>query len=291
MKQIAIGRRGVVVTAVTVASLALAGGIAYATIPGPGNVFSACVLKDVGTIRLIDKSLPATNLMSRCTVKETEVSWNQRGEPGIQGVPGPAGKDGPPGKNGDTGRDGTDGVGVSSAAEPPGMNCPDGGSRFTAANGTTYACNGARGGPGSGGTVFGSTVVLNADPPVTVYDNPAFGHIEVGCVAGGGANPIQPQVAFWNDTSQTLSVNMLTAAARTVAPGGRIFLIEDATSWIGPEASTLPGAERGNDPNAVSVTRPLAKVDVISRVPFQVAVLGVGAVPGCAYTVAVTAVP
>jgi hypothetical protein len=54
------------------AAIALAGGIAYATIPGPNNVYSACMLKGIGTIRLIDKSLPATNLMSRCTDKETD---------------------------------------------------------------------------------------------------------------------------------------------------------------------------------------------------------------------------
>ncbi len=33
---------------------AIAGGVAYATIPGPDNVYSACMLKGIGTIRLID---------------------------------------------------------------------------------------------------------------------------------------------------------------------------------------------------------------------------------------------
>lgn len=61
---------------------ALVGAVAYATIPGPDNVSSACMLKGLGTIRLIDKSLPATNLMSRCTDKETGISWNQAGQPG-----------------------------------------------------------------------------------------------------------------------------------------------------------------------------------------------------------------
>ncbi len=36
-------------------AVAIDGGVAYATIPGPGNVYSACMLKGVGTIRLIDK--------------------------------------------------------------------------------------------------------------------------------------------------------------------------------------------------------------------------------------------
>lgn len=36
--------------------------------------------------------------------------------------------------------------------EPAGTNCADGGSKFTAANGVTYACNGAPGGGGGGPT-------------------------------------------------------------------------------------------------------------------------------------------
>src|SRR6478672_4147790 len=88
---------GVVFTA------AIARGVAYATIPGPGNVYSACILKGVGTIRLIDKSLPSTNLMSHCTDKETEISWNQKGQ---DGAPGPPGATGPAGPAGPAGKDG-----------------------------------------------------------------------------------------------------------------------------------------------------------------------------------------
>jgi hypothetical protein len=113
---------------------AIAGGVAYATIPGPGNVYSACMLKGIGTIRLIDKSLPESSLMSRCKPSlETEVSWNQQG---------PAG---PPGTNG---QNGADGVGVTGAEEPAGANCASGGSRLTAANGVTFACDGEPGAQG-----------------------------------------------------------------------------------------------------------------------------------------------
>jgi hypothetical protein len=35
-------------------SAAIAGGVANATIPGAGKVYTACMLKSVGTIRLID---------------------------------------------------------------------------------------------------------------------------------------------------------------------------------------------------------------------------------------------
>jgi hypothetical protein len=61
---------------------------------------------------------------------------------------GKAGADGKDGANGTNGADGKDGVSVASAVEPAGGNCANGGSKFTAANGVTYACNGA---PGSGG--------------------------------------------------------------------------------------------------------------------------------------------
>lgn len=77
---------------VAVVGLGLAGGIAYATIPGAGNVYTACMLKNIGTIRLIDPSLPAKSFMSHCTALETPISWNQVGQ---QGTPGATGATGP----------------------------------------------------------------------------------------------------------------------------------------------------------------------------------------------------
>jgi hypothetical protein len=130
---------------------AIASGVAYATIPGPGNVYTACMLKGVGTIRLIDKSLPPTNLMSHCTDKETEISWNQAGQPGpagaqgARGDPGPPGTNGTDGTNGTNGADGTDGFSVMTTVEPADANCADGGVQLTAASGISYVCNGAKG--------------------------------------------------------------------------------------------------------------------------------------------------
>ena len=74
------------------AATALAGGVAWAAIPADGGVYTACMLKNVGTVRLIDKSLPPSNLMSRCKpALEVEVSWNKQGQQGIQGPPGQRG--------------------------------------------------------------------------------------------------------------------------------------------------------------------------------------------------------
>jgi hypothetical protein len=159
---------------------ALAGGIAYATIPGTGSVYTACMLKNVGTVRLIDKSLPDANPMSHCSrTLELEVSWNQRGQDGVSGTNGTNGRDvtatfeppgsncagggaqlsaangisylcngkdgrdGTDGRNGTNGTDGHDGVDVAGAPEPAGTNCANGGSKFTSVSGVTYACNGS----------------------------------------------------------------------------------------------------------------------------------------------------
>jgi hypothetical protein len=73
------------------------------------------------------------------------------GEPGAKGDQGPQGPAGNDGQNGQNGTDGTNGVSVTSAVEPPGANCAEGGSEFTAANGVTYACNGADGEDGQDG--------------------------------------------------------------------------------------------------------------------------------------------
>src|SRR5437867_3442230 len=142
---------------------AIAGGVAYATIPGPGNVYSACMLKGLGTIRLIDKSLPSTNLMSHCTDKEAEISWNQAGQPGPAG---PQGAKGDPGTNGTNGTDGKDGVSVTTASEPAGDNCAGGGLQLTAANGVRYVCNGKDGTNGADGH-DGVSVTSAIEPPGT----------------------------------------------------------------------------------------------------------------------------
>ena len=83
-----------------VGMLAVAGGIAYATIPDGGNVYTGCMLKNVGTVRLIDSSLPSSNLMSHCTALETQITWNQQGQKGDPGTPGATGKAGADGANG-----------------------------------------------------------------------------------------------------------------------------------------------------------------------------------------------
>lgn len=79
---------------------AAAAGVAYAAIPDSGGAYTGCMLNKVGTVRLIDPSLPASNLMSHCTSAETKFTFNQRGQQGLPGAPGEPGAPGAPGKDG-----------------------------------------------------------------------------------------------------------------------------------------------------------------------------------------------
>lgn len=97
MKRLIIG--------VIASGLALAAGVAYATIPDSGGVIHACMLKSLGTIRLID---PANG--QKCSAAfETAVEWNERGQQGLPGATGPAGPPGPKGDKGDEGPQGAQG--------------------------------------------------------------------------------------------------------------------------------------------------------------------------------------
>jgi hypothetical protein len=142
---------------VATALFAVACGVAYATIPGGGGVYTACMLRNVGTVRLIDTSLPPSNLMSHCTSLETQVTWNQEGQPGAQGLPGAKGADGAAGKDG---KDGKDGQSVTQAPADSSA-CPTGGVTLTAANGAANVCNGARGPAGAGSSVYHASVYAN----------------------------------------------------------------------------------------------------------------------------------
>jgi hypothetical protein len=108
---------------VTTGLLALGAGIASATIPDSSGVYTACKVNAIGTIRLIDPSLPNTSLMSHCTSLETQLSWNQLGQ---QGPPGAQGPKGDPGTNGTNGTDGAAGPAGPSdvyTSQPTGADC------------------------------------------------------------------------------------------------------------------------------------------------------------------------
>lgn len=136
MRSLRLTWRGAAIGVAAAAAVALAGGIAYAAIPDANRVFTACVLNKVGAIRLIDPSLPPSNLGGHCSSFETQVTWNAQGQPGAPGAkgdkgdpgaPGADGAPGPLGPKGDTGETGPAGPqGPSGATDAFMTNAPSG---------------------------------------------------------------------------------------------------------------------------------------------------------------------
>jgi collagen triple helix repeat protein len=114
-----IGRLGRRAVLCAVATAAVAAGIAYAAIPDAGTgTYHACMLKNVGTIRLIDPSLPTSSTLQHCTSLETPITFDQtgaagpqgpKGDPGVKGDTGPQGPQGPQGDKGEKGDKGDTG--------------------------------------------------------------------------------------------------------------------------------------------------------------------------------------
>jgi hypothetical protein len=130
-RRLRLGRRSLILVGVVV--LAAAGGIAYASIPDSAGTYTACMLKATGTVRLIDRSLPPSSLLSHCTAYETQISWNQvgpQGPPGPKGATGPQGPAGAQGANGDPGPQGPQGDpglrGATGDTGPKGDDGPQG---------------------------------------------------------------------------------------------------------------------------------------------------------------------
>jgi hypothetical protein len=98
-----LSRRTIAVCAAAVAMFAAVGGVALATSSDGGKVVTACMLKNVGTLRLIDPAQSASSLMSHCTALETQITWNQQGPAGAVGATGPAGPQGATGPQGPAG--------------------------------------------------------------------------------------------------------------------------------------------------------------------------------------------
>jgi hypothetical protein len=147
-----LGRRSRRLAVLAAALFVLAGGIAYATIPDAGQTYTACVLKGVGTIRLIDTSLSGNSLLGRCSSLETQVTWNQKGQAGPAGPAGAAGQS----------------PTVAQLASGD-ANCPAGGAAITGANGSTaYVCNGTN---GANGQPFSGTFTSpNGEYSISVAD-------------------------------------------------------------------------------------------------------------------------
>ena len=193
-------------TRITLAGLALgaalAGGVAWATIPADSGLYTACKLKATGTIRLIDPAGPSSSLLSRCTTYETQITWNQKGLKGDPGTAGVNGTSGAAGNDGAPGSNGTDGV--KGDAGPAGANGADGKDGTNGTNGTDGA-KGDKGDPGEAGATGPAGVATTHTTRLSSSNGgPATVHCLAGeQVTGGGAfgNGVGAVVSFPVDAS------------------------------------------------------------------------------------------
>lgn len=162
------GKRLALVAASVLAVLTAAG-VAYATIPSSSGVYTGCVLKGIGTIRLIDPSLSSRDFESHCTPFEQQITWNQTGPPGPggpTGPQGPIGQQGVTGPSGATGQQGATGpAGVSDFAEFYALMPPDN----AATVGVGSAVQFPEDGPTSGTITSLSSSTFNL-PNIGTYD-------------------------------------------------------------------------------------------------------------------------
>lgn len=121
-------RRVLAVGALAAVAVVVAAGFGYAAVAADNQTYTGCLQNG----DLTNVAIGSTPVKS-CPKNATQISWSQAGSPGTPGI------------------NGTNGVSVTSATEAAGANCADGGSKFTAANGITYVCNGAKGEKGDKG--------------------------------------------------------------------------------------------------------------------------------------------
>jgi len=88
---------------------------------------------------------------------------SSKGDPGPQGPTGPSGPPGAPGAQGNSGQAGQSVLSAQLAVGS--IDCPTGGSQFTSASGTTFACNGAQGPQGIQGSAGSKGDVGPIGPP------------------------------------------------------------------------------------------------------------------------------
>ena len=206
--QARFGRRPLL--AVVIAAMAAAGGIAYASIPDSEGVIHACYNPKTPSgsqLYVIDSDTRS------CAKGQTELTWSRTGPPG------------------------TDGVSVTSealTADPEASNCPDGGSKFTAAgDNVTYACNGAKGDPGETGPPGPTAAYVNHDDSshsiaegdtqtVSSVTVPAGSYVLSGSVGAGSL-----------DTNEFMQCQFIGAGVNgqiaLVQRNGRVPVLGDAT--------------------------------------------------------------
>ncbi len=167
------------------------------------------------------------------------------GKPGPAGPAGANGVAGPKGDAGAAGSNGKDGVSVTSTAATP-AECPDGGSKFTSASGTSKACNGEDGESGftatlpPGETLTGIWGVNNAGQQPTDEGAPhPQGFISVPV---SFSIPLEeaPEVAYVDVWAPTADCPGVEEGIPTAKPGKLCFY---GAEMEGMERSSPPATE------------------------------------------------
>jgi hypothetical protein len=132
---------------IALAGCLVAGRAAYGAMSAAQSQINACYKPSTGALYMAGAKAGAKkSTRPGCRAGDVAISWNVEGPAGKDGAPG---KDGVPGTNGVNGNDGVSVTGAALAAGD--AHCASGGAAFTAANGVTYACNGASGKDGVNG--------------------------------------------------------------------------------------------------------------------------------------------
>jgi hypothetical protein len=216
-----MGRLTPSAVALSAAALVAVGGGAYSLAATSGATITVCIGHKSGTFYKARK----------CARHDKKLSFNKQGPPGIQGPKGTAG------------------TSVTSTSLPAGnSSCPNGGSSFSASNGTTFACNGA---PGPGATTFTTTLpqgslstlmpLMTLANGITVQGGCIASSVAVEVVGPTGTSTLQASGTKSNDSTLTTvdidqaSVGPLAAGstssdidvlARDAATGGKFAHID-----------------------------------------------------------------
>jgi hypothetical protein len=152
-----------------VAALAVAGGVAYATIRDDDGIFHACVKRTNGMIRLIHPG--NRGWIDDCKRNERAVSWNQIGPAGPTGPQGPTGASGPAGATGSTGATGATGpTGATGATGIGGLQTVTlpSVSNSVGLKEAVALCPAGKRVIGGGGAIVGGSVASGSDLAATV---------------------------------------------------------------------------------------------------------------------------
>jgi hypothetical protein len=153
----------------------LAGGVAWAAIPGPGGVIQGCY-DSGGNVKVVE-ALP-------CPRSYTPFEWNQTGPKGPSGEKGDKGDTGPPGAQGAQGERGPQGIqgipGQEGERGPQGIQGPPG---EAGANGQ-QGVQGPKGDPGPAGPAGAASGFEIVEGPRIEVTQHSFGSSTATCPTG-----------------------------------------------------------------------------------------------------------